>query len=279
MAARDSTGNPLARPSGRELLDQFRTHCGVSREGTARDQLAALARTFAAVPYENLTKIIKYARCRTPAASRRTPPEVIHDFQCAGAGGTCFSLTAALLHLVRALGVPAEPILADRRYGADTHCALIVSIDDQPYVLDPGYLIVDPIPLSHAATNFVVSTRFNQLELVPSGHGRLELHTTQQGNRRYRLTFKTDPVDDQTFLRAWDASFGSEAIHYPVLTRVTQHQQLYLRGTHLQKRTRTTIEREVIPEQQLASRIVQEFGIRDDVVQQALGVLRPWSFV
>ena len=194
-----------------------------------------------------MTKIIKHAEYRAPAASRRTPREVLHGFH-RGAGGTCFSLTATLLHLVRAMGFDAEPILADRRYGADTHCALIVWMDEHPYLLDPGYLIVEPIPLCQAATGLVVPTRFNQLELIPGENGRLELHTTEQGNRRYRLTFKTNPADDQAFLQAWDASFDWEGMHYPVLTRVTEHQQRYLRGTHLQTRTLTEVQREDIPE-------------------------------
>ena len=139
-----------------------------------------------------------------------------------------------------------------------------------PYLLDPGYLIVDPIPIRQVATSLVVPTRFNQLALVPGEHNRLELYTIEQGNRRYRLTFKYDPADDRAFLQAWDASFGWEGMHYPVLTRVTEHQQRYLRGTRLQTKTRTEVHREDIPAAQLVSRIVQEFGISPSIVQRAL---------
>ena len=48
-----------------------------------------------------------------------SPAEVLADHEQCGAGGTCFSLTAAFLHLVRSLGWKAEPLLADRRYGCD----------------------------------------------------------------------------------------------------------------------------------------------------------------
>jgi arylamine N-acetyltransferase len=274
MASGDSSRNPLARPHDRELLDQFRALSGLRGEADPKHQLGELVRAFAAVPYENLTKIIKHAECHAPAASRRAPREVLRDFHRSGAGGTCFSLTATLLHLVRAMRFEAEPILADRRYGADTHCAMIVWMDDQPFLLDPGYLIEDPIPLRHAAASLVVPTRFHQLELIPHEDDRLELHTAERGTRRYRLTFKTTPVDDLAFLKAWDASFGWEMMRYPVLTRVTEHQQLYLRDTHFQKRSCTEVERENIPDEQLASRIVREFGISAKIVQQALDVLR-----
>ena len=45
----------------------------------------------------------------------------------------------------------AEPILADRRYGDDTHSALVVWHEGKPHLLDPGYLIVRPLPLPSAA--------------------------------------------------------------------------------------------------------------------------------
>ncbi len=272
--------DPLRHPEDRELLVRFRSLCGLSSEGDPRQQLGLLARAFSQLPYENLTKIIKGAQSDSVPAARRGPAEVLHDFQQWGAGGTCFSLTATLLHLVRSLGLEAEPILADRRYGADTHCALIVWLDGLPHLLDPGYLLVDPLPLevglSHPQNSAgrVITTRFNQLQLIPSGSDRLELHTIQQGSRRHRLTFKTSPVDAAQFRRAWDASFDWDMMHYPLLTKVTDDQQLYLRAGHLQKRTQTAVEREEIPETLLVRRVAQEFRIHPDIIRRALDVLR-----
>lgn len=87
-----------------------------------------------------------------------------------GIGGSCFSLTAALLHLLRSLGWPAVPLLADRRYGQNTHCALVVWIEDRPHLVDPGYLIVDPIPLDLKRST-QVATAFNELILSPHADG------------------------------------------------------------------------------------------------------------
>ena len=186
--------DPLAHPQNRDLLERFRGQCRLATEGDSRQQLAALAQAFSSLPYENLTKIVKNAESSSPASARRGPHEVLQDFRRWRSGGTCFSLTAALLHLVRSLGLPGEPILADRRYGVDTHCALLVWLDDRPHLLDPGYLIVEPVPLDATANDLVVPTRFNQLHLMPGEADRIELHTAEQGNRRYRLTYKTSPV-------------------------------------------------------------------------------------
>ncbi len=266
--------DPLAPPRNRELLERFRALCRLPVQGDPRQQLAALSRAFSRLPYENLTKIVKHAENEPPASARRAPDEVLRDFQRWRTGGTCFSLTATLLHLARSLGLPAEPMLADRRYGADTHCALLVWLDGLPHVLDPGYLIVDPVPVDIPDQGLVVATRFNQLQLVPQSSQRLELHTVQQGVSRYRLTFKTSPVDAAQFQRAWDASFEWDMMHYPVLTKVTENEQLYLQGARLQRRSSTDVQREEISEDDLAHRIATEFHIHPEVIYKALAILR-----
>jgi arylamine N-acetyltransferase len=266
--------DPMARPQTRELLEQFRRQFGLREAGDIRQQLRELASAFAALPYENLTKIIKDSESVSHRAARRGPHEVLGGFLRWGAGGTCFSLTATLLHLVRSLGVEAEPILADRRYGVDTHCALVVWLDGQPHLLDPGYLITDPLPLSRSGGILDVATRFNQLQLVPRGAGQIELHTMEGDHRRHRLTFKTSPVDATQFRRAWDASFDWDMMHYPLLTRVTADQQVYLRGCHLQKRSLGEVVRELVPEDDLVVRIGREFRISPEVVKKALQVLQ-----
>jgi arylamine N-acetyltransferase len=98
------------------------------------------ARAFATLPYENLSKVIRFAEAGDAVAARELPAEIINRHLQWGTGGTCFSLTATLLHLIRSLGFEAEPILADRPYGSNTHCALRVMVEGQPHLLDPGYL-------------------------------------------------------------------------------------------------------------------------------------------
>ena len=141
----------------------------------------SVAAAFSSLPYENLTKILKHDR--EGGVARRGPEEVIRDHIRLGSGGTCFSLTAALLHVLRALGLRAEPILADRHYGENTHCALLVWLDGEPHLLDPGYLILKPLALpGNEELEQVVPTAFNELLLRHREQGsKIELHTRQQG--------------------------------------------------------------------------------------------------
>jgi arylamine N-acetyltransferase len=266
--------NPLAPPGDRRLLASFLEHFGLGSDIEPRRLLREVAAAFANLPYENLTKIIKGHETSSVREAKRLPDEVLADHRALGTGGTCFSLTATFLYLLRSLGWRAEPLLADRRYGENTHCALVVWIEGQPHLVDPGYLIVDPIPLDSGGETRL-TTAFNELILSPQARGdKLDLSTVSQGRQTYRLTFKASPVDESEFLRAWDASFDWDMMRYPVLTRVCGHRQLYLQGSRFQTRSREVVQRREIPTDELVGRIAAEFGIDPQVAARALAALK-----
>lgn len=267
--------HPLAPPppdsaAARLLLDHFHLR---DRDADPRALLAGIAAAFSRIPYENLSKIIKHAAAGSAESSRRWPLEVIRDYIDHGLGGTCFSLTAALLHVTRFAGFTAEPILADRRYGPNTHCAMLAWLDNAPHLLDPGYLIVEPIPWP-VAGEVRLRTSFNELVLSARHDGALlDLTTVQRGQRKYRLTYRAAPVDSGEFLKAWDASFTWDMMRYPVLARVTGGQQLYLQGSRLQTRDLENVSRRELDSASLAAVIAREFHIDAAYVKQSLDIL------
>jgi arylamine N-acetyltransferase len=270
-------------PPNAPLLRQFLGANRIDASQPAVDQLSDVARAFARLPFENLTKIIKEAETGRAEDARRTPGEVLADHWALGAGGTCFALTSAMLYLVRALGFDAEPILADRRYGADTHSGLLVWLGGKPHLLDPGYLIVKPLPLPTEG-EFRIPTPFNQLILHAKGNGtRVELHTLQEKQSTYRLTFKTTPVDASEFLRAWDVSFEADMMRYPVLSRVVGAQQIYLQKQHLLIRSGEKTQTAEVAPDCLIAEIAGQFQIAPALVAKALtllerkGEIRGWS--
>ncbi|MFO0901821.1 MAG: arylamine N-acetyltransferase [Pirellulales bacterium] len=266
--------SPLAWPTNRETLDLFLRHFAIPTTAPPRATLSRVIGAFARLPYENLTKIVLEVDVRGGMRSLRTPREVIEGYIRWGAGGTCFALTATLLHLIRALGFRAEPILADRRYGADTHCALLVWLEELPQLVDPGYLIVEPVPLVGRGV-IELRTSFNEVALTPHDDGlKWDLSTRQHGSLVYRLTLKASPVDESQFLRAWEASFEWEMMKYPVLTRVVGEAQTYLQGRRLQTRTHDKVERSELTEDEWATRMAGEFGLSPELVRAAL---RAWE--
>ncbi len=261
---------PLDTPADGSLLHVFRRHFGLPDDG-GPDGLARLAAAFACLPYENLTKILKHRDTRRPEVARRGPGEVVHDHVHHGAGGTCFSLTAALLHLVRAGGWRAEPILADRHYGVDTHCAILVWVEDRPHVIDPGYLITRPLPLDGETHTF--ENDYNRVILRPESTERVSVHTVQDGRDKKRLTYKTAPVDTGQFLHAWDASFGWDMMHYPLLSRVSPQGQHYIQDRRLQVRCGARHDVRRLSDEALAECIVTRFGMNAGLVSRALSAL------
>ncbi len=267
--------HPLKPPDAASpILRQFLRLNDIDPSQAPVDLLTASARAFARLPFENLTKIIKDAEAGRVEEARRTPAEVLADHWQHGAGGTCFALTSTMLHLVRALGFQAEPILADRRYGADTHSAFLVWLDGKPHLVDPGYLIVKPLPLPTSG-EVRIATPFNELILVAKdGGAKVELYTLQDKHTTYRLTFKTAPVDAGEFLRAWDVSFDADMMRYPVLSRVVGNRQIYFQKRHLLVRGADQSTRAEVTPERLIDELAAQFQIAPQIVAKALSVLK-----
>ena len=257
-----------------DVLLKFLRHFNIRADQQPTQVLGEVVTSFAVLPYENITKIIKQAEQGNPEKARRYPEEVIENHIQWGTGGTCFSLTAALLHLVRSLGWKAEYILADRHYGQNTHCALIIWIDNVPHLLDPGYLITEPIPLVFKEEREIMAGS-NKLILAPEVEKqRLSLSTERRGKKTYRLTYKTSPVDISQFQKAWDSSFYWEMMHYPLLVHTVNSQQKYLRGSMLQVSSGKSINRRELQMDALIAGISEEFRIHPSVVAQAVSILQ-----
>ena len=254
-----------------EFLDHF--HIDVSRQ-SQRQTLADLSHAFSRIPYENITKIIRRAEAGSDEKARRTPDEVVNDHIHWGAGGTCFSLTSTLRTMVRDLGWEAEYLLADRRYGQDTHSALLIRVDGTPHLLDPGFLLTKPVPLTMDGTKEIASGG-ERLLLTPDATGaRISLSTVRSDRSVYRLTYKTAPVDDGEFEKAWNASFQWEMMRYPLLARVADSRRSYLRGLMLQVSDVDSVQLRKIPVDELVARITGEFGLHPAVVMRALSLLQ-----
>lgn len=257
-----------------ELLQQFLTRLRIDGTLDPHRQLHQLVTAYAQLPYENLSKILRDHQTDQPDKVRLLPAEVLQDHYRFGTGGTCFSLTWTLLHLIRALGFEAEPILADRRYGPDTHCALVVWMDGVKNLLDPGYLLVDPLAFPKQG-ELIVPTSFHEVKLSPEqSANRVQLQTIHQNQSTYRLTYKTDPVDTAEFLKAWDESFHFEMMRYPVLSKIAQGKQFYLQKQSLLIRSRDVTKRVDVQPDKMAETIHRVFGMDMAVINESLRVLR-----
>jgi len=194
-----------------------------------QENIKRVCSAFCRLPYENLTKI-DIVEQSDGKAQKRYPDRVLSDFFEHGSGGTCFSLTATLIELLNAVHITAHPMLADRHYGPDTHCAVLIQLEDIFYLVDPGYLIFQPIRIPIAGSVRYPGL-FNTVELTASEDGKkIALHTILNNDRRYRMSYKLAPVDNEKFEKAWEDSFLFEMMSYPVLTLIKDNKYIYLQG-------------------------------------------------
>jgi hypothetical protein len=257
-----------------EVLFRFCDRFGITSGVHADKILMMVTEAFKCVPYENLTKILKADSVISASSAMRYPDEVLKDYLKFGSGGTCFSLTAAVIGVLDSMGIEAYPVLADRHYGADTHCGIMLPKPNGVFLLlDPGYLLFAPveIPKQHPIS---FETGFNTVELRPSCAGtRIELHTLVKGNRKHRLTFKLEPVSDDAFGGAWERSFAFEMMTYPVYTRQVNGCHQYLQGNVLAIRDAHRTQRMTLTPDRQIKFIETAAGINREIVIRALEIV------
>ena len=264
--------------SGDLLASRLLSHYGYASSAAPECLLRNLLLAFCRIPYENLTKIIR-AHDSQGARYKESPVEVIDYHIKHGTGGTCFALTDTLVYLLRELRYEAHPILADRRYGVDTHCAVIAKLSSQGWdLIDPGYMIFTPCPLPQSGTaryELSLSTIELRVEEPPE---RVSLYTLQMdssGERttRHRLTYKTAPVDQSEFAKAWDRSFDWEMMSYPIISAVAADSHLYIQKNSLLVRSPSTSSRITLPKEELAQEIASRLRLSPDVVKRAFAIV------
>jgi arylamine N-acetyltransferase len=177
---------------------------------------------FAALPWENLTKFLKkHEQCRTGLGKLRRTREVMADHAALGSGGTCFSLTNALRRIMTDLGYHAYPVMADMKHGSNIHCALLVENDDRKFLLDPGYLVPEPVPLPRER-EVRIRLPGRTLSYRPTEGGEIELHTTNdRGESVLRYRLRPSPIPDDEFCRFWLRSFDATGMNSLYLNKIT----------------------------------------------------------
>jgi arylamine N-acetyltransferase len=245
------------------LLHRFCSRFGIT--AGADNQLGALCAAFSRIPFENLTKIIKSDTVVTAEQKKRLPHEVIRSYLDHGTGGTCFSLNSAFISLLSLFGYNAWPLLCDRSYGADTHCAVLLVQNNKQFIIDPGYLIFRPLAVPQTVS-VMINNGFNDLELAPQHDTtRIDLTSLINNQRRYRLTYKVDLIDESTFFNAWERSFTFDMMHYPVVTFCSESTHYYLQGSILRIRTSEGVSKQMLTPRQQHDFIVSTTGIHRSV--------------
>jgi len=258
-----------------EAAKLFRQQYNILPDGkptlTALKEILA---NFSHLPYENLSKIIKFHRHGTHEAARlRLPEEVIEDHLRSHLGGTCFSLTFFLQAILLHHGSPCYIVMGDMKAGKNIHCAMIVLLDGVKYLVDPGYLLRQPLALDPNRPR-LYHTEFTGVELrFNPAQEAYEVFTFNRQEIKWRYRFVDRPTLPEEFLQHWQASFHRNSMHALCLTRATTEELIYIRKDFM-RITNLEGKHNVSIKGKYHETIQQAFGIAPEYVEQALSALR-----
>jgi arylamine N-acetyltransferase len=265
--------------SYQSVTQRFLTHFDLRSRRPDLEYLSQLVYAFAQLPYENLTKILKNYRTGDPTSKLRMPDEVIEDHIRYGTGGTCFSLTFTLWQILEGCGFDCYPVMADRSYGPDTHCALVVLLQKQKFLVDPGFLLSRPLPLTHEPVavhkfpmNFIQLERLEAGNLMGTASG-YRVYTLNKSGKKWRYTLKDRPVSVEEFREHWLKSFSWNMMNSLLVTRITHETQLYLRDNYLQVTSEGQRNQRKIRSDY--ARVISEiFGIPEEIILEAQQIVK-----
>jgi len=191
--------------------------------------LTKLARAFSRLPYENFTKIVRAEEVEDPNERPRMPDLVLTEHLEMGAGGTCFSLTRFFRTVLEFAGFKADVAMCDRSYGPNTHCALIVPLGSERFLVDPGYLMDEPLAVPREGESVQMgdawAIRLRRLGLT----SQLILITERDGRSRIRYRLRDVPCSDDRFRELWIDSFDWAMMRHLTASKRIGEEQLFMR--------------------------------------------------
>ena len=231
-------------------------------------KLAEILQAFINIPYENLSKIIKYHQYHQDLASLRMPDEVWEAYKRHRLGGTCFSLTFFLLVILDYLHYSCYPVMARMKAGPNHHCALVVEHGGEHYLVDPGYALDVPMPFLHRRER-VFRTAHSGVEIRP---GEVQAHyhvfTFNRQGSQWRYEFADVPTPPDRFLQHWLESFTWNGMHGLCLTKI-QKDTLYFVHNYFMREANAAYKKNHNLKRNREEVIRSLFGIDPKIVQRA----------
>jgi hypothetical protein len=232
-------------------------------------------RELSVLPYENLSKIVAFSQGGAMETTLGLANDWLEKSRDTGAGGTCFSLTWWLRERLRAANLESALLMGDKGKSLNIHCGLRFDWEGRGYLLDPGFMIFDPLPLPEAGLSAAAWVSPNELRVedLPA-LGVWRLWSGPRGAPlKQRFDFRRKAVSEDEFLAHWEASYALPMMRYPVLNRVADGNQYYLQKRSLLVRTPEGGEMRKLDRAAMMDALRVTFGIPDALAREALDVV------
>jgi len=218
-------------------VQEFNRKYSISIRNPSIDLLKEILYYFSGIPYENMSKIIKLYKNFDDPVKIRFPDEVIEDHFKFNFGGTCFAVTYLLKTILAFHRFKGYIVMADMNWGKNVHCAFIVVHNSKSYLVDPGYLLNQPLYLSREKT-VTTSTPFSKITLrYDKNNNSYNLYTFNNKNIKWRYRFVNKPVPEKEFLEFWVSSFNWNSMNAICIATVMKDKMVYIHRTFMRETT------------------------------------------
>lgn len=235
--------------------------------------LAALGE-LSVLPYENLSKIVAFHRGGSLESAMGVASDWLETTRATGAGGTCFSLTWWLRDRIRAAGMECAFLMGDKGGARNIHCGLRFDWLGRAYLLDPGYMIFEPLPLPEAGLSAALWVSPNEVRLEDApDRGAWRLWSGPRGEGKWRFDFRKAAVSEEEFLAHWEASYRLPMMRYPVLNRLRDGTQYYLQKRSLLVRTPEGGVMRKLSRPEMSDVLETTFGIPEALAKEAIEIV------
>lgn len=251
------------------------------------NDITALCEKVSHTTYENLTKILRFARTGSAERAQLLDDSHQNDLDHWMGGGTCFSITWHLYQELQKMGYKPRLLMGHKRKERNIHCALSLCMEPNSHTpwdattlfFDPGYLIFDPLPVpqAHELATFPLKPNFVTLKRNDVDPNVLALWTGSANQPpKIRFEFPLEGVDESEFHQHWRASFHFEMMTYPVLNRLDREKgiQYYYQKGNLVTRTSEGSQIQKIEPNQQVEILSSVFQLDPSLIQDALGSLK-----
>ncbi len=220
-----------------QAVKHFLAHFGLVPRTPGLTFLENILSRFSALPYENLSKILKLNRHFLSLERIRLPEEVMEDFARHHLGGTCFSLSYFLQSILMQMGYNSHIVMADMGARQNVHCAVVVQLTEKKYLADPGYLLMQAMEL-HPDKSRLYRTPHTGVEVkFDRSREFYQLYTFDRQTIQLRYTFCDRPTPIGEFTGHWLASFYQGTMHGICLTQLRPDGLVYVHDNYLQVAT------------------------------------------
>ncbi len=230
--------------------------------------LKKILEKFATIPYENISKIINLSNNWKNDQKIRLPDTVINEHAQFHLGGTCFSLTFFLETILIHHGFVCYPVMADMNAGKNIHCAIITILDNIQYLVDPGYLLNEPMEMNPQIARFYRTSSVGVELQFNEETQEYQLFTFNKENMKWRYKFRDAACPKDEFLKHWQASFTRSSMHGICLTKIQKEGMIYIHKNFMRETTFFSKKNYNI-KNNYAETINKTFGINKNLIEQA----------